>query len=353
MDNTLIGRKIYCDARLGGVERYILTDNPNELMQVPEEARKCVAFIGYRNTDGMYKVGGTAFFLARHDEAMHVYFRYVVTAKHVIDKIRDKGVGGRACLRMNFKDAGARWIEIDQSYDWFFHPTDSEVDVAVLKWGYPDECDHIPLGMGMLVGDEHIAMHEIGYGDDVCITGLFARHYGLKRNIPIVRIGNIAAMPEEQVETRLGLIDAYLIEARSIGGLSGSPVFINLGHQRFIGNRLVQSPSGRPVFFLLGLVHGHWDVDTPSDYDLTSEDSAVAEKVNMGIAIVTPASKIREVIEQPMVRKQEDKMAREMRDKRLPAADSAEEEMTQEGFEEALRRASRKVPQPESEEGEE
>jgi hypothetical protein len=309
---------LYCDTRLGGVERYIVTDNTNELMQVPEEARKCVAFIGYRNTDGMYKVGGTAFFLARYDKEMDVSFRYVVTAKHVIDKIRDKGVGGRACLRLNFKDSGARWVEIDLSYDWLFHPTDSEVDVAVLKWGFPEECDHIPLSMNMLVNDEHLSNHQIGYGDDVCITGLFARHYGLKRNIPIVRVGNIAAMPEEPVETRLGLLDAYLIEARSIGGLSGSPVFINLGHERFINKQLMRSSSGL-IFLLLGLVHGHWDVKDESDYDLTSEDAAIEGQVNMGVAIVTPASKIREVIEQSMVRKQEDKMAREMRDKRLPA----------------------------------
>jgi hypothetical protein len=50
-------------------------------------------------------------------------------------------------------------------------------------------------------------------------VGLFSEHQGAERNIPIVRVGNIAAMPEEPVlTTSWGAIDAYLIEARSIGG---------------------------------------------------------------------------------------------------------------------------------------
>lgn len=44
--------------------------------------------------------------------------------------------------------------------------------------------------------------------------------------IPIVRVGNRASYPEQHVHTLdFGEMDAYLIEARSIGGLSGSPAF--------------------------------------------------------------------------------------------------------------------------------
>ena len=51
-------------------------------------------------------------------------------------------------------------------------------------------------------------------------------------NLPIVRLGAIAAMPGEYIKTDWGCLRAYLIEARSIGGLSGSPVFIRVGTTR-------------------------------------------------------------------------------------------------------------------------
>jgi hypothetical protein len=56
-------------------------------------------------------------------------------------------------------------------------------------------------------------------------------------------------------------MDAYLAEGRSIGGLSGSPVFV-----RNTVNRRVPTAKGRPKHIsglgslhLLGLIHGHWE----------------------------------------------------------------------------------------------
>jgi hypothetical protein len=46
---------------------------------------------------------------------------------------------------------------------------------------------------------------------------------------PIVRIGTVAALREEPVLSRDGHpMDVYLVESQSIGGLSGSPVFIDV-----------------------------------------------------------------------------------------------------------------------------
>ena len=73
-----------------------------------------------------------------------------------------------------------------------------------------------------------IKENEIEVGEEVFVTGLFSHHHGQSKNIPIVRVGNISAMPEEKIQTKEHLMDAYLIEARSIGGLSGSPVFVIL-----------------------------------------------------------------------------------------------------------------------------
>src|SRR5438874_2635806 len=162
----------------------------------------------------------------------------------------------------------------------------------------------------MIVNEKLIEQEKIGVGDEVFMTGLFSRHYGQQNNIPIVRTGNIAAMPKEKVNTRVGLMDAYLIESRSIGGLSGSPVFVNLGlvrHQKM-------SSTGLPIFYLMGLVHGHFDVQENKIDDLNplADDGLSKTNVNMGIAIVVPIGKMLEALNQPSVKEQEDYTMKEL-----------------------------------------
>ena len=43
---------------------------------------------------------------------------------------------------------------------------------------------------------------QVGLGDELFFVGLFKEHSGLKRNVPIVRAGNIAAIPEEPIKSR-------------------------------------------------------------------------------------------------------------------------------------------------------
>jgi hypothetical protein len=129
------------------------------------------------------------------------------------------------------------------------------------------------------------------------VTGLFRHHHGKRRSIPIVRVGNLAALDEEQVQTSIGLREAYLIEARSLGGLSGSPVLLNLGTARRIEGKQVVAAGGGPIIFLLGLIHGHFDVPA-SRIDADEGDSELTpERINTGIAIVVPASKIKEAFD--------------------------------------------------------
>jgi hypothetical protein len=100
-------------------------------------------------------------------------------------------------------------------------------------------------------------------------------------------------MPEEPVATKWGTFDAYLIESRSIGGLSGSPVFAYIGP--------VRRPEGGSFnvtgvkIFLLGLVHGHWDLPL-FETDDVQIDSDIGKSINRGIAIVVPSQKIAELL---------------------------------------------------------
>lgn len=303
----------FCDRRLGGFEKWYLS-RPRDFMVIPDEIRKCVCFVGYEMASGEKVLAGTAFFLSHSNQSSPDRRRScVVTAKHVIDKIKDKGINS-IWLRLNLKLSGAIWIKTEVSW-WNCHPSDPVADVSIAPIQIMERMDHKTVPLEMCITRKVIAEQKVDVGDELFLTGLFARHSGLNNNIPIVRVGNIAAMPQEKVRTELGYIDAYLIEARSIGGLSGSPVFVNLSGVRH-GNLSLIGPK----FYLLGLMHGHYDSDLFRSYP--GEGTASIESVNMGIGIVVPIEKVVEIIGNPRFREVEEaweNLGRERR--RLPQMD--------------------------------
>lgn len=296
-------------------------------MQVPDEVRKCVVFACYRNREGITQLAGTVFFVVVGASEINYSFGYAVTAKHVIVGIQQNSVDNKVLLRVNMKQGMSQFCETDAS-NWVFHPEDPCVDVAVMPLWLPrDQIDYLPLPIEMAATDHVIKDQEIGIGDEVFLTGLFVNHVGQQRNLPIVRTGNIALMPEEPVQTKeLGPIDAFLVEARSIGGLSGSPVFVYIGASRIVGGSVKLGAASR--FYWLGLMHGHFDTEV-SERDALSEDIFNKEKVNMGIAIVIPVSKILEVINQEAFVKGRQQFIQEKQKDMLPTADAAQANLTQ------------------------
>lgn len=266
-------------------------------MLVDDEIRKCVVFVGYQMANGDMRVAGSGFYLGETGDETRAGKVFLVTAKHVIDHIRALGLT-ETYIRYNTTDRKAKWAMVRSEVPWFGHPTDPTIDVVVLHTSVPPEWDHLVLPLSMAITEESIRAQSIGLGDEVFIVGLFSNHYGKQRNIPIVRVGNLAAMVEEKVQAKgFGLIDAYLIEARSIGGLSGSPVFVNLGLVRSINGEM-KFATGKPILYLLGLVHGHYDVAEPSHAGAPAEtDALTSDNVNTGIAIIVPISKVKEVID--------------------------------------------------------
>ena len=277
-------------------------------MLVSEELRQCVAFAYYRNrATGFREPAGTVFFVVDIDDpdlgpATGPVF--AVTARHVIDKVATAGSDDRVWLRLNTSAGGSDWFDLPLSI-WRWHPSGD----ATARTGYRDDpyydvaaCLFVPdperfqftsVRTDVLVDDEKITRYAIAPGDDVFLTGLFVNHLGRDRNLPIVRCGNLAAMPEELVATEVGPMEAFLIEARSIGGLSGSPCFVSLGQYRLIGREL--QPQDQLAIFLLGMVHGHWDA---ARGDVVPADAGDQETINKGIAIVIPAQHIIETIRQ-------------------------------------------------------
>lgn len=260
-------------------------------MQITDEIKKCVVFIGYfdQSKQSAFVATGTAFFICKPIENTNRNFSYIVTAKHVLQKMAEKGSVEYA-IRFNLMDGSSQYATINPD-KWFYHPdSDQNVDIAIMRAAIPEAVDHLALPVSEFLTDEDIVNEEINVGDELFFPGLFVKHKGTLRNIPIMRIGNIAAMPEEPLYTEKGLIDGYIVETRSIGGLSGSPVFLHLGHTRFREGK-IQQRSGK-IYYLLGIMNGHWNEVLPTPD---------GERLNMGLGIVTPVAKILEIINQPSI----------------------------------------------------
>lgn len=295
----MIGPTVW-DDRGGQPDTWVsLPEGVERLMQVPDAMRKAVVFL-YCTRKGQRVVAGTGFFVGcpivghPNPAIPESTFAVLLTANHVIAAIRQHSDDGKVFVRFNTLDDGSDTHECRVD-DWLHEASD--VDCALLMWRpLPEQnADMVSWDISRSVANDEVIRREgIGLGDEVFTVGLFRSHAGRARIEPIVRIGNIAAMPAEPIKTRmLGDMHAIFIESRSIGGLSGSPVFV---HQGFLGvdrekGQLVYDVGGRP-FYLLGLMHGHWDaMDVEPDKLLIDQDVG---KINSGIAIVVPIQQIME-----------------------------------------------------------
>lgn len=275
----------------------------------PDELRKCVAFVGYKDSAGKLRLAGSGFWISKPGPAdIANYYRpaYFVTAAHVIEKAKKDGADGKVWLRLNTKTGEQLWHET-LVMSWKTHPTEPSVDLAILKLGIDKALDHVTWPLESCVLNESIDTEATGnrkveLGDEVCFAGLFHPHSGERKNIPIVRIGNISALRDEPVLNRQSvLMDVYLVECRSFGGLSGSPVFIDI-----ITAKSVRPPSygftaqayayeSPSRFKLFGIIHGHFGHEVEAG-DAVVQDDKQRLDVNFGIAMVVPAEKINGIL---------------------------------------------------------
>jgi hypothetical protein len=268
-------------------------NQPIEPIHFAEQIKKSVLFIGSKE-NGVFRPRATAFAVSMHEG--DVGHRYLVTADHVISNMKAKNLD--IWIRGNKKDGTAdehNWSEAS----WIFHPNDGSTDVAIATVDFTAEEDFKTIlvgnGGGMAGTQGVLKQHGVNVGHEVLIAGLFRSHYGRQHNVPIIRTGNIAMMLGEKVYTKhCGYTDAYLVEARSIAGLSGSPVFVKTEVRQnavVIGFRI----------YLLGLMHGHFDVQNLNEDVVTDTDSGQSRGINTGIGVVIPVEKILETLNQPEV----------------------------------------------------
>jgi hypothetical protein len=305
--------KQHLDNRIGDRVRYVFLEEGETLGYVPDEIRQCIVYLGYKDSNGKPRVAGSAFWLVN---SKHGYGpAYLVTAAHVLRDIKKLGQGDCVLIRENFPE-GAKWLR-STNIDRWRTISDKTVDVAMLK--IPIDGDHAGWPSGQLITKESAKfdLKHIDLGDEVFFPGMFWRHKGSARNIPIVRTGNIAALREEKIDTgddEYGPMDAYLVEVRSVGGLSGSPVFMDIIAARVAKEIAPVRPQvGWERFKLIGMISGHFK-GTESEEKSSTLSEADLERLNMGIAFVTPGEKILEVLE--LFADEEEKEIEEWRQRR-------------------------------------
>jgi hypothetical protein len=341
-------------------------------MRVPSEILRTVVFLGHKDPDEKTRFfyTDTGFMVSVPSAAPRQNYTYLVTSKHGALKL-----GSEFIVRVNRKDGGAEDVPTGGKFQWYCHPSDPFVDVALGPLNFPiNEYDYSCVPRSMFWTREDVERNDlIGLGDETFVAGLFPELEGKRRNSPIFHFGNLIGLPSEKIvieieDGKKGPADAYLVEVRSIKGLSGSPVFlskplmidlsgiVNYDHYVHPTGEVEDTP---PIFYatgpfcFLGLMHGHWKYPLG---DLAKFFPAIEDGLHSGVAVVVPARKIAEVLDHPdlmQFRKIGDERIRErqIQDAPTPSRDSGNKPknrdvaippINRDDFFDALKKATRK-----------
>jgi hypothetical protein len=198
----------------------------------------------------------------------------------------------------------------------------------------------------------------IGPGDECFFLGRFSTHEGTSQNRPSARFGVLAMTHGETIrDERSGLEqESFLVEARSLSGFSGSPVFAYKSAIMDAESGEVKPLISSRVCFL-GI---DWCHLSKYEQVLTSDRKTPAEPkqwvlINTGMAGVIPAWKLAELLNEPVLLNARTEAARLQMESALQEQDgvaaldagSTEGTSEYERFEDLTRKLVQ-MPEPES-----
>jgi hypothetical protein len=268
-------------------------------MRIPDRVLASVCFLHADPLCENDSVLGTGFFIrvggspeggGRPETAT-----YLVTARHIPFNGADRTqkaprqVWARV---LNVGDASVRRLRINNAWLVAEESDGMTVDVAVAPVAENPEVDVAAITDGAFVTQDVIDRYIIGHGDPLSIVGLFSPRQGSLTPLPIVRSGIIAAEPSEGIERNGRYYRVYLAELRSWGGLSGSPVFVDLGSNRHPDGAI--NYQGR--LLLLGVLSGHFGLERLSPVADPLLAGYKPDELNMGIAMITPWADVLRII---------------------------------------------------------
>jgi len=228
-------------------------------------------------------LGGTGFFcgLPATPELEKIPNRWqmmtMVTNKHVIE-------AGHWTVRANKKGGGVVIYDTTDR-EWSFS---KDYDIAVSTSGgamaMGAQCSSInPTSLATL---DKVKLYDFGIGDDIFMIGRFINWDGIQTNKPVARFGNIAQFPNPSEPG-----GKILIEVRSIGGFSGSPVFLHAHSETTTEPDKLKRPRNTILPpLLLGINSAHSArKSTILDANGMPNRAGFYIAANTGFAIVEPA----------------------------------------------------------------
>ncbi len=341
--------------------------------RVPDELFTSIVFIYPSDRDAREdtRFGGTGFLVAvpgveetdwYSHEARPVSI-YVVTAAHVV-------VGkGERVLRINDGETGSVYLIPVAEGQWVWQADDKGLpknDLAVLPIDLPMKFVVGPWPLWITYAYRQVSVSPAGPGDDVVMIGRFVDRGGKSRNLPALRFGNISmvADADEPVTLERGqVVDAFLVEMRSRGGHSGSPVYTfeedfmapavrssrDLDRLRVHGGL---TPPHKPPR-LLGIDQGQFPTYLELVDDQGRRIPGQRVKERSAVSVVIPSWHLVDLLFDERLVEMRQKRKNEAPESPRPLEERPDEESAEEDrplmrrdFEDTLRRVTRRVNEP-------
>jgi hypothetical protein len=276
------------------------------LPRIPDVLLECVIYLYPSRTDAEAgeRAGGTGFLVSEPAAIRGAPpTLYAVTNSHVIRE------GRSPVIRLNSKQGGIDVLELDVD-QWVHHPDGDDIAVCPIRLTEGHRYFALNRALWFMTEDE-IAEFGIGPGDDAFFVGRYVNREGRQQNTPTVRLGIISMLPREKIRHPRGtLVDSFLVEARSLSGYSGSPVFLYRQPGTPRSWTPVEDASGSAqsvqvglsrhgVMNLMGIDWGH-DPDYKPVLEADRETRVSGDWVveqNSGIMHVAPAWKLAELLQ--------------------------------------------------------
>jgi len=274
------------------------TGSEDTMPRIADYHRDCVLYL-YKNKNDARKgeaTGGCGFFVTVGSEQYGEEgwgYRYAVTCQHLLAE-------GCFTIRVNTEDGGTDIIETSPA-NWEYSRENDiaacTIDLDKRRHACSDIFHRIAPGLlerypriPLFITEKIINDEGIGMGDEVFLVGRLIDHSGKQRNTPSARFGHISMMPFEPIMNPhlKKKVEAFLCEVKSIGGFSGSPVFVYIPMFSKRPNSNTLGEAKGP--WLLGIDWGHTLKDEPvltPDNDKTPGGFHVLR--DSGIACVAPA----------------------------------------------------------------
>lgn len=233
---------------------------------------------------------------------------YAVTNAHVVEA---GGVVPRAMKR----DGYSRIFPLSRS-DWELHPKLDDVAVCWLGTTSTDddqELQWVPRDWFATEDDFGLVATRTDWpfpwetgpvvpGEETFSVGRFIGFDGKESNQPTVRFGNLSSGEVIRVEQkkRGREQDSFLVEARSLLGYSGAPVYAYRTGSYWGGG---VPPVAQALMLGIGWAHVKHPVDERVEYEVEVEtfDELTPGRYNSGIMAVVPAWKIADLLDEPKV----------------------------------------------------